>query len=43
MTPVRRTSVGTADEIFVFDQKFDVEKKKVIVHKTKLAKCLGCA
>ena len=43
LSPSKPFTVGTGDEIFVFDQKFDVEKKKVIVHKTKLAKCLGCA
>lgn len=43
LSPSKPFTVGMGDEIFVFDQKFDVEKKKTVVHKTKLAKCLGCA
>lgn len=41
-SPSRPFTVGGNDDIFVFDQKFDVEKKKVVSHKTKLATCLGC-
>lgn len=40
---IRCPSATAADDIFVFEQKFDVEKKKkVVVHKTRLPKCLGC-
>ncbi len=42
LSPSKPFTVGGADDIFVFEQKFDVEKKKVVVHKTKLATCLGC-
>jgi hypothetical protein len=41
-SPSKPFTVGSNDEIFVFDQKFDVEKKKVVRHKTTIATCLGC-
>jgi hypothetical protein len=41
-SPSRPFTVGATDDIFVFEQKFEVEKKKVRVVKTKLATCLGC-
>jgi hypothetical protein len=42
-SPSRPFTVGRTDDIFVFEQKFEVEKaKKVHVAKTKLPTCLGC-
>ena len=41
-SPSKPFTVGAIDDIFVFEQKFDVEKKKVHVTKTKIATCLGC-
>jgi len=42
-SPSRPFTVGTVDDIFVFEQKFDVEKtKKHHQAKTKLPTCLGC-
>jgi hypothetical protein len=41
-SPSKPFTVAGNDDIFVFEQKFDVEKKKVVTHKTKLATCLGC-
>ena len=41
-SPSKPFTVGAADEIFVFDQKFEIEKKKVRVVRTKLPTCLGC-
>jgi hypothetical protein len=41
-SPSKPFTVGAADDIFVFEQKFEVEKKKVRVVKTKIATCLGC-
>jgi hypothetical protein len=41
-SPSKPFTVGSTDEIFVFDQKFEVEKKKVRVVKTRLPTCLGC-
>jgi len=41
-SPSKPFTVGSTDEIFVFDQKFEIEKKKVRVVKTKVATCLGC-
>lgn len=42
-SPSRPFTVGSVDDIFVFEQKFDVEKtKKARVAKTKLPACLGC-
>lgn len=40
--PSKPFTVGRTDDIFVFEQKFEIEKKKVRVVKTKLATCLGC-
>lgn len=41
--PTKPFTVGSTDEIFVFEQKFDVEKKKAVkAAKTKLPTCLGC-
>jgi len=42
VSPSKPFTVGATDDIFVFEQKFDVEKKKVRVVKTKLPTCLGC-
>ena len=39
---IRCPSATAADDIFVFEQKFDVERKKVVFHETRLPKCLGC-
>lgn len=41
-SPSKPFTVGGADEIVVFDQKFEVEKKKSHRVKTKVATCLGC-
>ena len=41
-SPTKPFTVGSVDDIFVFEQKFDVEKKKVKVTKVKVATCLGC-
>ncbi|MBX3189240.1 MAG: hypothetical protein KF819_19610 [Labilithrix sp.] len=41
-SPSKPFTVGQHDDIFVFDQKFEVEKKKVVHHKVKLPTCLGC-
>ncbi|HSO41053.1 MAG TPA: hypothetical protein VLT33_51360 [Labilithrix sp.] len=41
-SPSKPFTVGGNDDVFVFDQRFDVEKKKVVSHKTKLPTCLGC-
>jgi hypothetical protein len=43
VSPTKPFTVGGTDDIFVFDQKFDVEKKKVKVVKTVIARCLGCS
>lgn len=40
--PTKPFTIGSTDDIFVFDQKFEVEKKKVRAVKTKLPTCLGC-
>jgi hypothetical protein len=40
-SPTKPFTVGTTDDIFVFEQKFDVEKKKVKVSKVKLPQHLG--
>jgi hypothetical protein len=42
VSPSKPFTVGARDDIFVFEQKFEVEKKKVRVVKKKLAICLGC-
>jgi len=41
-SPSKPFTIGATDEIFVFEQKFEVEKKKVRVVRTKVATCLGC-
>jgi hypothetical protein len=42
-SPSKPFIVGTSDEIFVFEQKFEVEKKKAhVAAKRKLPTCLGC-
>jgi hypothetical protein len=42
-SPSKPFTVGASDDIFVFEQKFDLEKKKArTVTKTKLPTCLGC-
>jgi hypothetical protein len=41
--PQRPFTVGSSDDIFLFEQKFEVEKKKVFVKKPTVATCLGCA
>lgn len=41
-SPSKPFTVGARDDIFVFEQKFEVEKKKVRVVKKKIAVCLGC-
>lgn len=40
--PTKPFTVGASDEIVLFEQKFEVEKKKSRVVKTKLPTCLGC-
>jgi len=41
--PAKPFTVGQVDDIFVFEQKFEVEKKKVIVVKPHHPRCLTCA
>lgn len=41
-SPTKPFTIGQSDEIFVFEQKFQVEKKKVIVHKDPHPHCLSC-
>jgi hypothetical protein len=42
-SPSKPFTVGARDDIFVFEQKFEIEKKKVRVVKKKLPTCLGCS
>ena len=41
-SPSKPFTIGSTDEIVVFEQKFEVEKKKVRVVKKTLPTCLGC-
>ena len=41
-SPSRPFTVGSNDDIFLFEQRFDVTKKKVVSRRKKLATCLGC-
>jgi hypothetical protein len=43
VSPSKPFTVGARDDVFVFEQKFEVEKKKVRVVKKKLPICLGCS
>jgi hypothetical protein len=40
--PSKPFTVGQSDDIFMWEQKFDVEKKKFVAQKTAVAKCLTC-
>jgi len=40
--PSKPFTIGQSDDIFLWEQKFEVEKKKVVVVKNAIAKCLTC-
>ncbi len=40
--PTRPFTVGQTDDILLYEQKFDIERKRVVHHKPKLPTCLGC-
>jgi hypothetical protein len=40
--PSKPFTIGQSDDIFLWEQKFDIEKKKVVFVKTTVAKCLTC-